>query len=128
MNNKKTIKYGGITLVTFIGTRTILNIIGINNIPVNIYIALIIAALIIYFLGVIKSKAVGFMKIYNAIFSFFMLVNCSLIVLSLVLEKYFSYMFESYKDILKIVILTAFVLFGVTVLLLRIIYERKYKD
>lgn len=128
MNNKKTINYGGITLATFIGTRTILNIIGINNIPVNIYIALIIAALIIYFFGVIKSKAVGFMKIYNAIFSFFMLVNCSLIVLSLVVEKYFSYMFESYKDILKIIILTAFVLFGVTVLLLRIIYERKYKD
>lgn len=124
MQKKNSIKFSATGLAAYILTRTILNSIGIDNIPISITLVLFIGIPTVFIIRIIKKKETGFRKVYNLLFIAFAIVISSGVIFGEVTARYYPNVFLHYKEPVKIYLVTSFVILGAFIIILKQILEK----
>lgn len=127
MQKKSSIEVSAIGLAAYVLTRTILNSIGIDNIPINITLVLFIGIPTVLIIRIIKKKETGFRKVYNLLFIAFAIVISSGVIFGEVTSRYYPNVFSHYKEPVKIFLVVSFIIFGALIIILKQILEKNTK-
>lgn len=121
------IGYSIITLSILFITQVIIRSIGIENISVQVIVALFIIACSLTIFGTYKDGKKGFGIRYNTIVTILLIVASISMSVTMIIFRGYPTLMDKYGELLLILSLTSYFALGLFIIIYRIVYEIKRK-
>lgn len=127
MRNGNGVGYGIITLIILVTTQIIIRSIGIENISVQVIVALLAIACSLTIFGTYKDGKKGFGIRYNTIVAILLVVTSISTSGMLIVIRSYPTLADRYGIFLVILSLISFFALCLFIIIYRIVYETKHK-
>lgn len=125
MDNDKKVLYSLITLIILIITQIVLRFIGIDNISVQVIVALLVIACTLVIIGTYKNRNKGLGTKYNTIVAVLMVLASISASVMMIIIKWYPNLFDKYGFMSLMLLLISFFALILFIIIYRIVYETK---
>jgi len=121
------IGYSIVTLIILLITQIIIGSIGIENISVQVFVALLAIACSLVLFGMYKDGKKGFGIRYNTVIAILLVVASISMAATMVIFRGFPALMDRYGGVLLVISLVSYFALGLFIIIYRIVYETKRK-